>query len=135
MAGYDAAVCHWYQSRHFDSTTLDREWATGMKRAPARRVDRAWHLAIYGRLQPNARRIRYRRRCDQRFGVGVDRLGEQCFAGCELHDSTEIHDRDAMGDMLHDAEVMRDEDEGDTHLLLEIQEQIQDLCLHGDVKG
>jgi hypothetical protein len=51
-----------------------------------------------------------------------------------LHDPTEVHDRNPVGDVPHDREVVRDEQIGELELLLQLLEQIDDLRLDGDVE-
>ena len=52
----------------------------------------------------------------------------------EFNDSPEVHDRDAVGDVLHDREIMRDEQVAEPHLPLQIEKQVQDLALDGDIE-
>ena len=51
-----------------------------------------------------------------------------------LDDAAEIHDRDAVADMLHHADVMADEQIGEPKLALELHEQVDDLRLDRDVE-
>jgi len=51
-----------------------------------------------------------------------------------LDDAAEIHHRDLAAEMPDDAEIVRDEDEGEVARLLEAAQQHQDLCLHRDVE-
>ena len=61
-----------------------------------------------------------RHRRQQRLGIGMLRRGEErVFAG-ELDDLAQIHDRDAMADVLDDGEVVSDEQIGEVELPLEI---------------
>ena len=55
-------------------------------------------------------------------------------AGAELDDLAEVHHRDAMGDVLHDAQIVRDEQLAQSQLLLEILQQVEELGLHGQVE-
>ena len=52
-----------------------------------------------------------------------------------LHHLPEIHDRDVVAHMLHDAEVVADEQVGQTELFLQPAQQVQDLRLDRDVEG
>ena len=49
---------------------------------------------------------------EQGLGVGVLRVGEDGFAGAEFDDFAQIHDGNAVCDMLHDTQVMRDKEVG-----------------------
>ncbi len=42
-------------SRHRHAATLDSKRTAWLKRAPARRIDGAWHLTQHSLLQPNPR--------------------------------------------------------------------------------
>src|SRR5688572_14164761 len=52
----------------------------------------------------------------------------------DLDDAPEVHDRDAIADVLYHAEIVRDEQVCQAELLLKVLEQIEDLCLHRDVE-
>mgnify|MGYP003694014791 CR=1 FL=1 len=47
---------------------------------------------------------------------------------------SEVEDGDPVGDVADDAEVVRDEEVGDLLLRLELDEQVEDRRLHGDVE-
>ena len=63
------------------------------------------------------------------------RLGEERRA-CRrsLDDLAEIHDRDAVGDVLHHREVVGDEDVGEAEAALQVLQQVDDLRLDRDVE-
>ena len=67
--------------------------------------------------------------------VRVHRVGEQIGPVRGLHDAAQIHDADLVADVLDDAEVVADEEHGDTELALQPRHQVQDLRLHADVEG
>ncbi len=52
----------------------------------------------------------------------------------ELHHAPEVEHGDAVGDVADDAEVVRDEDVGDAVLGLQLDEQVEDRGLDGDVE-
>ena len=64
------------------------------------------------------------------FGTPVDR-----FRIGELDDFTEIHDGDAVADVLHHGEVVGDEEVGEAEVFLEIDEKVEDLGLDGDIES
>ena len=45
------------------------------------------------------------------------------------------HDRDAVAHVTHDGEVVGDEEVAHPALLLELQQEVEDLALDGDVQG
>ena len=63
-------------------------------------------------------------------GTGVEPVG-----GRHLADLAEVHDRHAVADVLHDREVVGDEDQRQPVALLEVLEQVEDLRLHRHVQG
>ena len=46
-----------------------------------------------------------------------------------------MHDRDPVGDVADDADVVGDEEVGEAELVLEVVEQVDDLRLDRDVEG
>src|SRR5262249_20109622 len=52
-----------------------------------------------------------------------------------LHKFAEIHHRYTVADVLHDREVVRNEQIGKPEALLEVLEQVDDLRLYGHVQG
>ena len=53
---------------------------------------------------------------------------------CQLDDAAKIHDGDARADVLHDCEIVGDEQISQPELFLEIGKQIDDLRLDRDVE-
>src|SRR4029077_10686749 len=53
----------------------------------------------------------------------------------DFDDSTEIHNSDAVADMPHHRKIMADEQDGEAELAPDLEEEIDDLCLDGDIKG
>ena len=52
----------------------------------------------------------------------------------ELDDLAEVHHGDAVGDVLDDREVVRDEQVGEAAIALQVLHQVDDLRLHRDVE-
>ena len=46
-----------------------------------------------------------------------------------------IHDGDAVADVFYDGKVVRDEQVAEAEFLLEVEEEVDDLALDGDIKG
>ena len=53
----------------------------------------------------------------------------QILRACKLDDFSEIHHGHSVRDMLHDLQIMGDENISQPHLLLQIHQEIHDLCL------
>ena len=51
-----------------------------------------------------------------------------------LDDLAVVHDRDPVGDVADDADVVGDEEVGEAELVLEVVEQVDDLRLDRDVE-
>ena len=64
----------------------------------------------------------------------MQRALEQGARGGELDDLTGIHHGHAVGDVAHDAEVVRDEQDAHAQAGLEVAEQFEDLRLNGHVQ-
>ena len=62
------------------------------------------------------------------------RRGEQRVGVRGLDDGAEIHHRDAVGDVLYDGEIVRDEDVGEPEPVLQVAQQIEDLRADRDVE-
>ena len=59
---------------------------------------------------------------------------EHVVRGADFHDLTRIHDRNAVRHVRNDAEVVRDENDGELTLLIHAVDQFEDLRLNGDVE-
>ncbi len=72
-------------------------------------------------------RVRLRHGRKKRFRIWMARLVEQRARIGNFHQSTEIHDADAIGDMLHHRQVMGDEQVGQAELILQVLQQVDHL--------
>ena len=52
----------------------------------------------------------------------------------DLRERSQVHDTNAVADVLDDGEVVGDEEVSEPQLLLEIVEQVEDLALDRDVE-
>src|SRR5215212_6575324 len=68
---------------------------------------------------------------------GVGHLGviERLADRPRLHDLAGIHHRDPVGDAGHHAEVVRDQDDRGSYLLLQLPQEVKDLGLYGHVQS
>ena len=57
-----------------------------------------------------------------------------CSARADLDDPAGVHDRDAVGDLEQQREVVRDEQDGEVQPLLQLDDLREDLPLHDDVE-
>ena len=65
----------------------------------------------------------------------MQRVGEQLLCRGLLHDVAQVHHGDVVREVVDHGQVVGDEDVGQTHLLLKLFQQVQDLRLDGDVQG
>lgn len=70
----------------------------------------------------------------ERPRVRVDRIAHQHLTRRQLHDPACAHDRDPVGHVVDDREVVRDEQHRQAELFLQVLEKIQDLCLHRNIE-
>ena len=64
----------------------------------------------------------------------MQRVFEQRFARRVFHDLAQVHHGDLVAEVLHHAEVVRDEEVGQAELLLQRAQQVEDLRLDGDIE-
>ena len=57
----------------------------------------------------------------------MTRIGEQRIGGAGLDDAAEIHHGDAVGDVLHDREIVADEDVGEAEPVLQVTSRLR-IC-------
>src|SRR6185437_787525 len=96
--------------------------------------DRARDVALQQRALAHRARVRQRHRREQGARVGVPRIPEQLVGRRGLHDLAEVHYGDAVGDVLHDREIMAYEDVGEPEALLQRLHQVYDLRLDRHVE-
>ena len=105
----------------------------GWKRHPVGGLRRVGDLARQ-RLRQGPGAVGVRDGADERLRVRVERARPQVARRRDLGDPTEVHDRDDVGDVAHDREVVRDEEETELELASELHEEIRDLRLRGRVE-
>src|SRR5216683_8156123 len=117
---------HLTQDGRLRAATADRFRAARMKRTARWRIRRTRRLAAQRGVDARV----FRRRIGNRYGgekrAGIRVLGTRVklLRRRELDHLAEIHDGHAIGDLPHDAEIMRDEEVGEREALLEILEEI-----------
>jgi len=65
----------------------------------------------------------------------MNRFQKIVLCGAVLDKDPVLHDRDTVGDLRHDPEIVGDEQHARLVLSLQLLDQRQDLRLCGDVKG
>ncbi len=75
-----------------------------------------------------------RHRADQHPRVVVLGRGQEVAGAPDLHDFSSAQDRDAVGDLGDDAEIVRDEEHAGAVLALQVADQREDLRLRRHVE-
>jgi hypothetical protein len=65
----------------------------------------------------------------------VQRIRRQPLGACRLDELARVHDRDAVGELEQQREVVRDEEHREAEIAFEGVDLLQDLALHDDVEG
>ena len=136
VARCPVAAAHFLELRHLGGAALVGVGAAGAETAAARRIQRAGHIALQHDTVALAGRdgVRHGNGRDQAAGVGVDAVGDQLKAVGQLHQLAQIHNADAVGNVLDNAQVVGDEQVGQPHLLLQVLKHVDDLRLDRNVQ-
>jgi hypothetical protein len=116
------------------SAVLDRDRATGAKRAALETFKSAGDLTLQGVIAGSFRRAQLWCRSEQCLRVRVYRTFEQIIGGLVLDDATEIEDDDTFGHLANNAQIVRDEQHRQTEPTAEVVEQVEYRRLHRDVE-
>jgi hypothetical protein len=110
--------------------------AAGPEVAAARRIERARDVALEDDPLPLplAAGVGDRHRRQQRLRVRVLRLARQPLGVGDLDDPTQVHDGDAVADVLDGRQVVGDEQVGQVELVLQPLHQVEHLRLDRDVE-
>lgn len=123
--------------RGLGQALIGGEGAAGPEAAALGRVDGAGRLAreldgVVGVLEG---RVGHGDGVDERLRVRVPRVRHDLLGGPLLHDPAQVHDADPVGHVLHDGQVVADEQVGQAQLLLQVLHEVEDLGLDGHVQG
>ncbi len=104
-----------------------------MERAARRRADQRRRRALdrHERVEPPLDR---RHRVEQTPRVRVLRPLEDLARRAVLHRAAGVHHHHGVRRLGDDAEIVRDQDDADVELALEVLDQLEDLRLHGHVE-
>src|SRR5262245_49291046 len=108
--------------------------AARVEMAAGRRCQRTGRISGQDAPRPALRRKHGNGR-EQGLRVGMARLREDRLGGRALDDAAEVHDGDTRGNVLHDGQIVADEDVGEAETLLQVLEEIEDLAADRDVEG
>src|SRR5262245_361269 len=99
------------------------------------RIDWARHVALQDNALRDRRGLWHGNRRKQGLRIGMLWTGKERTLVGQLDDAAQVHDRDTVGNMLHDRQIMGNKDVGQAEILLQIGKQVDDLRLYGDVQG
>ena len=85
-------------------------------------------------LGQEATAVRMGHRTDQRLGVWMQGKRPERLRGPGLHHDAEVHDGDDVGDVPHDREVVRDQQQAEGEPARQVDEQVRHLRLRGRVE-
>jgi hypothetical protein len=74
-------------------------------------------------------------RGEQELRIGVQGTAEKVLSAGHLHNLSHVHDGDAIADVFYNPEIVRDEQVGETELVSQVHQEVQNLRLDGDVEG
>lgn len=85
--------------------------------------------------EPVVCRTESRGRFKKSPGVGVHGIGKEFASRAGFHDLAGIHYGDAVGDVLYKVKIVSNEQNAHAERFFEVEEEVDDLCLHGDVES
>src|SRR5664280_2791530 len=130
MARYDVA-----QHRLFARASLLSEGTSCAEATTARRIHRTRWLAFEDVPVHWRVRVGLQGRSEEELRVRMRRRLVEHVGGTDLADLAEVHHRNAVADVLHDREVVGDEQQGESVLVLQVLEEVENLRLDRDVEG
>ena len=109
--------------------------ATGTETTSARGRYWRWDLAGKAR-EVSLGRVGIGRwnRIEQRFCIGMCRVGVEKIGISNLTQLAEVHDRNPVAHILHNCKVVSDEEHREPVALFHVLQQIQNLSLHRNVE-
>ena len=123
-----------HKSRLFQTTDRPGVRAPCVEAAAGGRIDRAGRITLEDDLIGNAAPAFEKRRGEERLRVRVLGRLEDAGAIAHFHHLPGVHDQDAIGHVLGDAQVMGDEQIGHSRVALQLLEEVQHARLCGKVE-
>ena len=106
-----------------------------------RGIEGARRITAQGRLFCAVLRVHARHRSKQGLRVGMTRRRIDLLYRPNLDDAAEVHDHDAIRDILNDVEIMGDEQVRQLEIVLQVDQQVEHLgldrlvqCRHGFIE-
>ena len=127
------AGLHGYERRVLQAL-LDGEAAARAEAAARGRIEQVGRRAVDGGELGAAPAIEPRHGREQAARIRMHGPAEHALGRAALDQARGIHDVHAVGVARDDAEIVRDDDDGDAEAAREVLHQLQDLRLDGDVE-
>lgn len=137
MAAQKKERFFWNQLFKRTDATYLRIPAPRMEGASFRRMDGTGNFPFQKNALPFLLLVvggsRHRRK--QCLRIGMNRVGINLAGVHNLHNVTQIHHADHIGNIAYNSQIMGDEDVSKTQLFLQRFEQIDHLRLNGNIQG
>jgi len=135
MARREVVGGHLAERRLVQHANLLRVVAARVEAAARRRGDRAGDIPRQDHARLLSPRVRDGGGREQRLGVGVERDPVEGLGVGQFRELSQVHHGHAVADVLHNAQVVGNEQVGQAKLLLEVLEEIDHLPPDRDVEG
>ena len=123
------------QSRDLFPAPIKGILTTGMEGAARWRVNGVRHIAFHGKWSGTFMRV-WLGHCHQKcFSVWMSRGDAKALRRGQLKDTTQVHNRYAVTDVLNHTQVMRDKDIREVKVFFEILHQIDYLSLDRNIQS
>lgn len=128
MSGFD--LCQFQRL----TALLTRIRAAGSEPAARLGVDRRSNFTFQQDAFLLVMNIHSKNSRQQRLGIRVKRILKQFIRRTGFNHRPQIHNADVIRNMADDRQIMRDKHVSQLILILQIHQQIQNLCLNGNIK-
>ena len=123
-----------HQRRELNSAGVDAVQAARLEGASRWKLSDGRDGAFDGRERKSAVGLECGNRAQQALRVGMTGGVKNIRLRAELDQAAGVHDRDAIGYVRDDGEIVRDEEHRQSEFMAEVVEQVEDLLLDSDVE-
>ena len=123
------------EGRLLDLAVIHGHRAARMETAAGGRVQGAGYVTLEDDALAANLRIGDRDGGHESLGVGMEGVAEKLHASRQFDHLAEVHNCHPVGDMLDHAQVVGDEEVGQTEFVLQVLEDVEHLGLNGDIRS
>jgi len=105
-----------------------------MEATARRRIEGARHLALQDDLLAHVVGMGRQRVVQQDLRVGMQRVRVELVGGRGLDQFAQVHHADARADVLHDGQIVRDEEVAHARAILDVAQEVHHLGANRDVE-